>query len=46
MIDAGLHVCVLLMRKYVYSLTLICLLENSFHMHLIGKMQKLKKFKK
>lgn len=40
MIDADLHVFVLLMRKYVYSLTLICLLENSFHMYLIGIMQK------
>lgn len=42
MIDADLHVFVLLMRKYVYSLTLICLLENSFHMYLIGIMQKIK----
>lgn len=40
MIDTDLHVFVLLMRKYVYSLTLICLLGNSFHMYLIGKMQK------
>lgn len=38
MIDVDLYVFVFLMRKYVYSLILICLFENLFYMYFIGIM--------